>query len=260
MEALLVGVVFGVGILLVFDALTRPDAKPDIARLIGRLGPGGAGAIAGGVVALLATGWPVAVLAGGFLGAALPRLLASSRKEQQRLSRMEAIAEVAARLRDSIRAGMGIQDALSRAAANPPEAISSDLRQLVAEARVSGLGPAASTFAGRLGPDAETLGAALSLGERLGARNTSDVLDTLAEATAARAGTLREARARQTRAKMSARVVAAAPLVLLVAIRFTNPAYLGPFETPGGQMMLAFALALISSGYFAMLKTAQVDR
>lgn len=259
MEALLVGVVFGFGILLVFDSLTRPDAKPDISRLIGRLGPQGAMAIAGGVLALVATGWPVAVLAGAFLGAALPRFLASSRKDQQRLRRMEAIAEVGARLRDSIRAGMGIQDALSHAAANSPDAISSDLRQLVAEARVSGLATAASTFAGRLGPDAETLGAALSLGERLGARNTSDVLETLAEATAARAATLREARARQTRARMSARVVAAAPVVLLVAIRFTNPAYLAPFDTPGGQMMLAFALALIASGYSAMIRTARVD-
>jgi len=172
---------------------------------------------------------------------------------------MEAIADLAARFRDSIRAGMGMQDALSQAANNPPAVLALELRRLVSDSAVSGLETASASFSSRLGPDAETLAAALSLGERLGSRNISDVLDNLAEATAAKAATLREARARQTRARSSARVVAAVPVLLLVAIRFTNRPYLKPFSTAGGQLVLAFALGLIAAGYAAMLRMARLE-
>lgn len=260
MDGLLIGVAFGLGVLLVFDALTRPAAKPDPVKWAAKLGPKGlaAGLCAATVMAI--TQWPVAALAGGILGARLPSMLHNARVERLRVERIEAIAELSARLRDSLRAGIGIQDALSRAAMNTGPAIAPELRQMVAEATVSGLGPAAGSFATRLGPDADTLAAALTLGERLGARNTSEVLDALAESTAATAATLREARARQTRARTSARVVAAAPLVLLLMIRLSNPQYLEPYNSAGGQLLLGFALALIAVGYAAMLRTARVGK
>jgi Flp pilus assembly protein TadB len=259
-DGLLVGAALGLGVLLVFDALTRPDAKPDPAKWAAKLGPKGlAAAVCAGTV-LAVTQWPVAVLAGGILGARLPSMLRNARLERLRVERIEAIAELSARLRDSLRAGIGIQDALSRAALSAGPAICLELRQMVAEARVSGLGAAARSFADRLGPDADTLAAALALGDRIGARNTSEVLDSLAESTAATAATLREARARQTRARTSARVVAAAPLVLLLVIRLSNPQYLEPYNRPGGQLLLAFGLLLIAAGYGAMLRTARVGK
>ncbi len=260
MDGLLVGVAFGLGVLLIFDALTRPEAKPDPAKWAARLGPSGlAAAVCSGTV-LAITRWPVAALAGAVLGARLPSMLRNTRLERRRVEQIEAVADLSARLRDSLRAGIGIQDALSRAAMNCSPAISPELRHLVAEARVSGLGPAARSFADRLGPNADSLAAALALGDRLGARNTSEVLDSLAESTGATAATLREARARQTRARTSARVVAAAPVVLLLVIRLSNPQYLEPYNSAGGQLLLAFALALIAAGYAAMLRTARVGQ
>lgn len=260
MESLLVATVFGFGLLLVFDGLVRPDVRVDPLRRVRALGPAWPAGAGGAATALILTGWPVAAMAGATLGATVPRALRTTRDERLSAERREAIAEVSARLRDAIRSGIGLSDALAQAASNAPSAIAPDLRRLVSEARVSGIATAADSFAERVpDPAAELLASALGLAERLGSRNLSEVLDSLAEATLSQAATVREARARQTRARMSARIVAAVPLLLLVAIRRANPAYLAPFGTPAGQMVLAFAIVLVWAGYRAMKRAARIE-
>jgi tight adherence protein B len=129
---------------------------------------------------------------------------------------------------------------------------------LRADAATIGLPHALEGFARRLAdPLADVLAATLALNHRLGGRNLSAVLDDLAAAIHAEAHTLREVRARQAQQRLSARLVAAAPLVILVAIRQTNPAYLAPFDTAGGQAVLAVALGLIVIGYGAMVCLAR---
>ena len=130
--------------------------------------------------------------------------------------------------------------------------------ELAADAAAVGLPHALEGFARRLAdPLADVLAATLALNHRLGGRNLSEVLDDLAAAIHAEAHTLREVRARQAQQRLSARLVAAAPLVILVAIRQTNPAYLAPFDTPTGQAILALALGLIVAGYGAMVRLAR---
>ncbi len=260
MDALLASTVFGLGLLFVFDALVRPERRPSPTALLKKAGPrtlaGGIGAAAGYV----GTGWPIAALACGAVAAAVPGMLRRARDEQARLERREAIAEVSSRLRDAIRSGIGIADALANAAESAPAKIRGDLRRLVAEARVSGLQDAARAFADRVAdPSADLLASALGTAERLGSRNLSEVLDALAEATTAHAAAIREARARQTRNRVSARIVAAVPVLMLLAIRQANPAYLAPFETASGQAVLAFAIALIWAGYVAMQRAARIE-
>jgi len=211
-------------------------------------------------VAYIATAWPIAVIAGGAVGAAVPQMLMRSRDERARLERREAIAELSARLRDAIRSGIGIADALANAAENAPSRIRMDLRRLVSEARVSDLPHAVGAFAERVSdPSADLLASALGTSERLGSRNLSVVPDALAEATSAQAAAASEARARQTRNRVSARIVAAVPILLLLAIRQANPAYLAPFETASGQTVLALAFALIWVGYVAMQRAARIN-
>lgn len=260
MEALLVATAFGFGLLLVFDALVRPEAKPHPLPRIRALGPAVAAGAGVALIAVAATGWPIAAVAGAVIGAAAPDALRRSREERTRLARREAIADVSSRLRDAIRSGVGVADALAQAAAHAPVAIAADLKRLVSDARVSGLGSAAASFAARVpDPAAELLASALAIAERLGSRNLSDVLDALAEATAAQAATVREAKARQTRARMSARIVAMVPLILVLLIRRANPAYLEPFSTPGGQVVLGFALLLVLVGYRTMRRAARIE-
>jgi Flp pilus assembly protein TadB len=259
-DALLISTLFGLGLLFLFDALVRPQARPDLLGWLRRASPRAIGAAAGAAVAFAATGWPAAALAGGCLGAIVPGSFAMAREERARLERREAIAEISSRLRDAIRSGVGLADALARAAENAPRALRANLRRFVSHSRVSGISEAAQSFAQRVrDPSADLLASALATSERLGSRNLSDVLDALAEATTAQAAAVREAQAHQTRNRMSARIVAAVPILLLFAIRRVNPSYLAPFGTPEGQAVLALGLALIWAGYAAMRRAARIE-
>lgn len=254
----MVSLAFGFGVLLFYDGLTRErdDTKP---RRHKRLAPSALGATSGGVIALLATGWGAAALAGGIIGGLAPRAIKRRRTDRLRAARREALAEVSGRLRDAVRAGLGITDGLTLVAQNSPTVMQEPLRELAAESRMRSLQEAAGRFAEEMDdPLADLFARALSLADRLGSSGVTEVLDGLAEAASQMVHTAREVRARQLRQKVSARIVAAVPVVLLVAIRFTNPDYLDPYSSAAGQVVLLFGLGLIAAGYWSMTQTARL--
>jgi Flp pilus assembly protein TadB len=211
-----------------------------------------------GVGAWLLSGWPVLTLGAVAGGLLLPRAWAARAQATEQAARSEAVAEVAAGLRDAVRGGLGVTDALGGLAHWGPPALRPELTEVAAQAAMLGLPHALEGFTRRLGdPLADLLAATLALNQRLGGRNLSQVLDELAAAIRAEAHTLREVRARQAQQRLSARLVAAAPIFILLAIRQTNPTYLTPFSSPLGQLVLALALALIATGYAAMVRLAR---
>jgi Flp pilus assembly protein TadB len=79
----------------------------------------------------------------------------------------------------------------------------------------------------------------------------------MADELAAEARTVRKLRARQERQRTSARVVALAPVVLLLLLRQVNPDYLDPYDSLAGQGVLGLAAVLIGIGYGLMLRIAR---
>ncbi len=260
MTGLLLACLTGLGLLLVYDGLTRPTSRRlDLAP--GRLPVLVAGTVTGllaGVGAWLLAGWPVLTLAamiGGFLA---PRAWLVRRDAHAQAARCEAVAEIAAGLRDAVRGGLGVTEALGGLARWGPPVLRRELDELAAEAAVLGLPEALDRFARRLGdPLADLLAATLALNHRLGGRNLAEVLDDLAAAVRAEAQTLRELRARQAQQRLSAKLVAAAPFAILLVIRQTNPDYLAPFHTVIGQGVLTVAVLLVVAGYAAMTALAR---
>jgi tight adherence protein B len=253
MAEFLVAFLVGVGLVLVYDGLTRPARHQRPSVLPGLLLAVVCGLLAG-VAAWLVTGWPVVTLAAIAGGALLPGMLRARAQARRQAARSEALAEVAAGLRDAVRGGLGVTEALAGLARWAPPELRPQLATLAAQASVLGLPAALEAFARDLDdPLADLLAVTLALNARLGGRNLSEVLDDLAGAIRAEAHTLREIRARQAQQRLTARLVAAAPLAILLAIRQTNPAYLAPFDTVIGQLVLALALLLIAAGYSAML-------
>ena len=74
-----------------------------------------------------------------------------------------------------------------------------------------------------------------------------------AEITTRPEGFTGELRAYQAQTVMSARVVAAMPVLVLVVIRQVNPRYLAVFNDWSGQVLLALCLVSIVIGYVSML-------
>jgi tight adherence protein B len=256
--ALTLGALAGLGLLLLYSGLTRPTTPPNNPGQLPQTMAGVVVGLLGAVGVWLVCGWPMLTLAALAAGLLAPRTWARRAQAAERAGRTEAVAEVAAGLRDAVRGGLGVTDALGGLARWGPPVLRPALGELAAHAAVAGLPVALDGFARRLGdPLADLLAATLALNHRLGGRSLSVVLDDLAAAIHAEAHTLREVRARQAQQRLSARLVAAAPLAILLAIQQTNPAYLAPFDTPTGQLVLALALLLICAGYGAMVRLAQ---
>jgi Flp pilus assembly protein TadB len=256
--ALALGALAGLGLLLLYAGLTRPTTRPpDVSGGPSLLLASVVVGLLAGVGAWLLSGWPVLTLAGLAGGLLLPRVWTARTQAAEQAARSEALAEVAAGLRDAVRGGLGVTDALGGLARWGPPALRGELTEVAAQAAVLGLPHALEGFARRLrDPLADLLAATLALNQRLGGRNLSEVLDELATSIRAEAHTLREIRARQAQQRLSARLVAAAPIGILLAIRQTNPAYLAPFASPLGQAVLLLALAMIAAGYAAMVRLA----
>jgi tight adherence protein B len=255
-SGLLAAVSVGLGLVIAFDGLTRPHRTKSRAR---RGQPVRAAAsLLGAAVVYALTGWIIGAVVGAIAGAALPQLVGEHRSIRARIQLTDALAEAAAGLRDAVRGGLGLSEGLAGLAAWGPPLLRDEMAALARDARRAGLEGAARRFAQRLAdPGADLLAATLAFNARVGGSKVAEVLDAMSEELAAEARTVRELRARQSRQRASAAIVALAPVLLLMLLRQVNPGYLAVYDSTSGQAVLAMAAALIAAGYVAMLRIAR---
>jgi tight adherence protein B len=164
-----------------------------------------------------------------------------------------ALVEMTAQLRAAIQGGLSVQQALVELAQTAPEALRPDLARLVLDLRLNGLVPALGDLRDRLAdPLSDQLVAALILNDRVGGRQVGPVLDRLAQATRASLAVVEEAKARQSQAVISARVVALVPAVALVGLRVIAPGFMSVYDEPLGQLVLVACVLWVLVGYAAM--------
>lgn len=272
MVPLLVSVAFGLGIYLLYEGLTgprRPAATRNRLRpaeaLLARLGLPAApardillfslgAALLGGLTLQLLLGWIVVSLFVAVLAAGIPVTIFFRREHRRRAARQVALVAAIAQLRDAVRTGLAVPEALAGLANNGPEPLREEFRTLTRELRLTGFEPAISAMRERVAdPVFDLVAASLILNDRLGGRNLSQVLDRLAQATRDQLQTQDALRAYQARNILSARIVAAVPLVILFGIRKVNPDYLAVFDSWPGQLLLAGCLVSVVAGYVVML-------
>jgi tight adherence protein B len=207
-----------------------------------------------GLVAQAFLGWGmISALAAG-LGLLAPYVYYVRRHDRCRAALQAGLVEAIEQLRDAIRTGLSVQDALSGMARTGPAALRSEFATLAREARLLGFEAALMAMRDRLAdPLFDVVAAALAVNDRLGGRHVSQVLDRLAESTRGQLRIQHEVRAQQGRTVLSARIVAAAPLVALIGLRATNPRYLGVFDSVAGQMVLLGCALGVGLGYAMML-------
>ena len=271
MIPLLLSITFGIGVYLVYEGLTAPLPRstrawwPEVLRSsLARAGLAevsprdvallavGAAVLAGGVSHLM-LGWSAVSLLAAGLGVVAPLAYVVRRHERRRTEMQTAMVDAIGQLRDAIRTGLSVTEALVGLARGGPVVLRPELTTLVREMRLMGFEPAIGAMQERLSdPVFDVVATSLLLNDRLGGRNVSQVLDRLAHATRAQLRIHDELRALQARNVLSARIVAAVPIVVLIAIRQVNPVYLSLFDDWPGQLLLAGCLLSISVGYAGM--------
>ncbi len=269
---LVLSVFFGAGVFLVYDTLTRPaihrqperttstrareflvraglyDVTPRTFVLFSL----GAGTLAG-IIAQYFLGWPLVTVLAATAGTTAPFLYYAERHDRRRAAVQTAMSDAISQLRDAIKSGLSVQEALLGLARNGPEPLRHEFSSLVREARLIGFEPALRGMRERLAdPIFDIVAAALVINDRLGGRNVTQVLDRLAMTTRAQQRVHQELRAYQSRTVLSARIVAAVPLIVVMAIRWVSPEYLDLFDTWWGQLLLMGCLASVAVGYLAM--------
>jgi len=230
-----------------------PWASLDLAQVATGAGAGAVAAVA----TQLLIGWPAFALAAGAVGAFLPAWARRRRADQHRDKVADAVAQAAAMLADHVRLGQSVEAGVAKLAHSGPEPLRATFRVLAEDLRISGSEAEAFQRARRsVGHRSFSMFCvAVLMSYRLGGRNLSTVLDGVAQSTRADAASRRQVRAVHAEQVMSARVIMALPVVLILTIRATNPAYLEPFASPAGQVLLAGCLISTFVGYAAMLRT-----
>ncbi len=271
MVPLLLSLGFGIGIYLLYEGLTNP--RPVVERRglrpveeflvragLGDVSPRGfvlfslGSGLVGALLAQAFLGWGTASFFAFALGIVAPFLYYVRRHDRRRAATQRALVEAMAQLRDSLATGFSVQEGMVALARNGPQALRPAFATLARETRLLGFAPALAAMRERLAdPVFDVVAASLLLNDRLGGRNVSQVLDRLAHATRAQLRVQEELRSLQARNVLSARIVAAVPLLLLVVIRNLNPGYLAVFDDWAGQLLLLGCLGSIALGYLAML-------
>ena len=272
---------FGLGLYLVYRSLAGGRAGGGaglgarrrlgwVARRLEAPGADGAGlrelapasaasAAAAGLLSQILFGWPVVTLAAAASGLLLPSWYYRQRALRRRAEVEEAIGEAVETLRDAVRIGLGVEQALRALAQTGPVALRPVFSGIEQDLRIAGFEEALQRARERLRePLFDTLCVALQTAYRIGGRNLAAVLDGIAGSVRGSVTVRREVRANQAQNVLSARVIAALPVLLILVIRGSNPDYLRAFSEPAGQAVLACCLLSVALGYAVMLRQASL--
>ena len=202
-----------------------------------------------GMVAVIVTGWALALLLvpAAFVG--LPALL-SSGSAQTRIGRLEAMEEWTRSLSGVLTVGVGLEQALVATLRSTPTAIAPEVTRLVARLRARWVTEEAiRAFADELNDATGDLVAAnLILGARRRGAGLASVLDGLAESVAADVRARRQVEADRAKPRATARWVTLISAGVLFVLAISGE-YVEPYKSPLGQVIL---LGLLSA-YVATL-------
>lgn len=263
--AALAGAGIGLGVLLVAAGLVGVDTAPVRARRgVGRLGPGwvvrvAAGAVAAVVVAVV-TGWVTAALMVAAGVVAAPALAGGRRRRAGQIETVEALAGWAESLRDSLSASAGIQEAV-QASASPEVAspvIAGPLARLAARMQHGDPLAALTLFADEVAdPVGDLIVAAVGMALTGRSGNLTAVLSEAATAARASATMRMKVEASRARVHTSVRITVGVTVVFGLGLMLFQRAYLDPFDTAVGQLMLIVVGAVFGLGFWGVARMSR---
>lgn len=210
-------------------------------------------------------GWhPVSFLIGAVLGAFAPRFYVK-RQQRQRLNRFnDQLGDMLNLMVNGLRAGYSTMQAMEAVSRELPNPISDEFRRVVQEMQ---LGVTMETALENLlrripSDDLDFVVTAINVQREVGG-NLSEILDTISFTIRERVRIKGEIRVMTAQVRASGTLLSIIPMALALILWFMNPDYLlSFFEGPSplcGWAAIGLIIIMIASGYFIMMKIADIE-
>ena len=206
---------------------------------------------AAGLTLFLVTGWPIAALAAGALGA-VGILLSGSQGSTRRDEQIaEAVALWAEQLRDTLAAAHGLQQTIVATAPHAPILLAPSVARLAADLPYGSMSTSLQNFAQDVAhPSADFVVAALIAATEHEARDVGSLLGHLATCAREEAKMHQRVWVSRARTRTAVRIIVTTVVGFVGALFLLNRQYLEPYGTTQGQMILSgilgvFAVALV---------------
>lgn len=213
------------------------------------------------IVVLVVTRWIVLAVVLGALVAFWDRLFGGVREERAAIQRAEGLASWIESLRDTIAGAVGLEQAIPATAVNAAPSIRPALNLLVDRLRVrEPLPDSLMKFADDLDDaSADLVVAALVLNSRLRGPGLRDVLTALATSARDELDVRRRVESSRRSTRRSVQVVTGVIVAVAGALVVFNQAYMAPYGTLIGQVVLAVVLAVFGLAVFWLRRLSGVE-
>jgi tight adherence protein B len=275
----LIGLLFGLGGLLIWRALTAPRPAVATARAQGRvaglLSDAGVGAVTpagllsscvavGAVLGFIVLGVSRSVavsLAFGVIAAWGPLALVRFRARRRSMELRELWPEVVDNLASGVRAGLSLPEALTQLGARAPVQLRGPFVSFGEDYRATGrFNDCLDRLKARLAdPVGDRVVESLRMAREVGGSDLGRLLRTLSAFLREDVRTRSELETRQGWTVNAARLAVAAPWIVLGFLSL-RPQAVAAYDTRGGFLVLAFGGALCLVAYRLMLRIARLPR
>jgi Flp pilus assembly protein TadB len=210
-----------------------------------------AAGLAAGLVVLALTHWVAVALGVVVLAASYDRVVGGTRRTRIAIDRLDALAGWTESLRDLVGSGVALPEALPASVTVAAPSIRPQLTDLAERlAAREPLESALRELADALDDGgADLIIAALILNARAQGRALEAVLSALAASTRAELRVRRAIDAERRSTRRAVQVVVVVTVVSALGLALGNPAYVAPYRTATGQVVLAAVVAIFAAGF-----------
>jgi Flp pilus assembly protein TadB len=210
--------------------------------------------VAAAVAGWVLTGWPAAGAVAGAAAGVAPLLVGTRRRRQLINERSEALAAWAEMLRDTIAAHAGLREAIAVTARVAPMPIRANVQALTARAERESLTEALRRFAVEVAdPVADLIVAALVIAADRQAHRLAELLSQIADSAREHAAMRLRVETGRARTYASSRALVVITFALAVGLLMFSPAFMEPYDTVTGQLVLTGIGALFAGALWSLV-------
>lgn len=203
--------------------------------------------------------WTVLAVVAGAAAWWSPTWLRSRGSFARELALVEAIASWTEQVRDTLAAANGLEHAIGATAPLAPAPIAAAVERLAARIDYESFPDALRRFADEVEhPMADFVVAALVIASEKEARDLGSLLGSLAEAARDEARMRTRVWVGRARSRAAIRIIVGVVVGFVLGLLVLNREYLEPYDSPGGQVVLAGILATFAASFVAMERIGRI--